>query len=344
MVAAQESPAPEQPLADCAAIDDDAARLACYDRLAGRPAAAGTAPIVAPYSPGGRTPNVIAPAPGQERAPTPSFLSRFWELEPADKRGVFNFNGYRPNYFLPVHVTSDINTDPSSPTQARDLAPEPFQRVEAKFQISLRSKLFENLLLPGADLWGAYTQQSVWQLYNTENSAPFRNTDYQPELIYMMPVPQRLGALPLGWHWRFGQLGLAHQSNGQQDPLSRSWNRAYVGFGLENEHVSIVARFNHRFSESPETDDNPDLTDYIGRNELQVGWAPGRATALATYKYSFGLPRRGSLTLDWSYPIKTDSMRALRWYAQFFTGYGENLLDYNFRQTSLGVGVALIEF
>jgi phospholipase A1 len=52
----------------------------------------------------------------------------------------------------------------------------------------------------------------------------------------------------------------------------------------------------------------------------------------------------GSLQLDWSYPLDAEHPRALRWYVQLFTGYGETLLDYNFRQTTLGLGLALFEF
>ena len=85
--------------------------------------------------------------------------------------------------------------------------------------MSLRAKVAEGLLLPDADLWFAFTQRSLWQVWNPQESSPFRSTDYQPEAIYVIPVPQKLGTLPGGWTWRMAQLGLAHQSNGQTDFL-----------------------------------------------------------------------------------------------------------------------------
>jgi len=336
-------------LADCAAIPDDRERLACYDALAGRDSARSPT-VVAPAAPAGRTPDVLLPetpaGPGLVGPPTPlpSFLSRFWELDAADKRGALNFNGYKANYLLPVHYSSHINTMPSSPTQPAQLTPEPYQRTEAKFQISLRTKLWEGLLLPGADLWGLYTQQSMWQVWNGDYSAPFRNTDYEPELMYMVPVPVELGTLPWGWRWRFGQVGFAHQSNGQPDPLSRSWNRFYLGAGVEREGYSLMFKFNRRIHEDRSDDNNPDLTSYRGNGELQLGWTPGRATMLAQWRFNPKDLGRGSIQLDWSYPLAFEPAKAARWYVQYFNGYAESLLDYNSKHWSIGLGVALIEF
>jgi hypothetical protein len=50
---------------------------------------------------------------------------------------------------------------------------------------------------------------------------------------------------------------------------------------------------------------------------------------------------RGSFQIDLTLPVRRSDPKGLRWYAQAFTGYGETLIDYNFRQTSFGAGVTL---
>jgi phospholipase A1 len=324
-------------LARCVEVAASIDRLACYDKLAGR-----APPPVPPPATAGVPPSTTALAPALRVEPggSGSLLSKYWELERSDKRGVFNFVGYRPNYILPVHLTSRLNAAPQSPTQARvDLTG--YRKVEAKIQLSLRTKIVQSLVLPNADLWFGFTQQSLWQVWNTDASSPFRNTDYEPELIYVVPVPQ---ALRGGWQWRFASLALAHQSNGQADPLSRSWNRVWLGAGIERGDVSLQARVLRRIQEPLADDNNPDLTDYRGRSELQLSWTPGLATASLHYRNSLRRLDRGSLQFEWTYPVYNDQPNGLRWYVQAFTGYGETLTDYNFRQSSLGFGLTFLQF
>lgn len=338
----------------CARIAEDAARLACYDRIySSTKPPDDAAPNAVPTQPGAATP-ADSGLPKAEARPGASFeqgddliafnaLSRFWELTPANKRGTFAVKTYLPNYFLPFHYTSNINRAPSSPTHPNGGGTNHFKRAEAKFQISLRAKVLENVLLPNGDLWFAYTQRSLWQLWNNEDSAPFRNTDFQPEAIYVVPVPERLGEMPGGWRWRMVQLGLAHQSNGQSDPLSRSWNRVYAGTAFERGNLALQLRVSRRTGD-PGTNDNPDLLRYIGNTEISAAWFPGLATATLAWRTHPENLKRGSLQLDWTYPVDRDRPRGLRWYLQLFSGYGESLLDYNHRQTSLGVGVSLFQY
>ncbi len=341
LAAAQTSPPPT--LDHCAAIGAPSDRLACYDSIAGRaPAPTGSAAqqpaatsLLAPT--GAALPDTAAPK------PETGLLSKYWELDASDKRGIFNFVGYAPNYVLPIHFTNRINRAPQSPTQAAVLQPD-YRREEAKFQLSLRTKLAQDVPLIGGDVWAAFTQQAMWQIYNGTDSKPFRNTDYQPEMIYVRASPQSMRALPFGWQWRYTQFGLAHQSNGQSDPLSRSWNRVYLGAGFERGPWSFTARYNQRLNESLETDNNPDLTSYRGRGEFQLTWAHGLHTASLLYRTSLRGAKDGAVQAGWTYPIFNDQPNGLRWFVQGFTGYGETLTDYNFRQTSLGVGVTFLQF
>lgn len=332
----------------CAAIGAPADRLACYDKLAGRAPELPASPEAAPTA-------VAAPMPSSsELAPkgalnavqsrsSSSLMSKFWELDAEDKRGTFNFVGYKPNYVLPFHYTSRINRQPQSPTQAVVAQPN-YRREEAKFQLSLRTKLAQDLILPGGDLWVAFTQQAMWQIWNGKDSKPFRNSDYEPEVIYVLPTPQAWRQLPFGWQWRYAQLGIAHQSNGQSDPLSRSWNRVNLGAGFERGDWSLSTRLTQRINEPLATDNNPDLVSFRGRGELQLNWAHGKHTASLLYRSTLKNVKYGALQLEWTYPVFEDQPNGLRWYLQAFRGYGETLTDYNFRQTSIGAGVSFMQF
>lgn len=331
-------------LKECLGLPEASARLACYDRLAGREAM-----VTLPASPAAQ-PGTLAAVPVSQAA-TPattqqsenSFMSRYWELDQSDKRGTFNYTSYRPNFFMPLHEMRSVNSRPSSPTRGTATTLPRYQNGEAKIQVSMRSKVLENALLPGADLWVAYTQQSMWQLWNREQSSPFRSTDYQPEVIYVVPTPASWQSLPLGWSWRMSQAGLVHQSNGQPDPLSRSWNRVYAQVGLEHKDLMFNLRLEQRLkTDSAVQDDNPDIQSYLGRTEMQLAWTPGRATAVVAWRPS--LSGKGSVQVDWSYPVFNDRPDGLRWYAQVFQGYGETLLDYNFKQTSLSLGLTIFKF
>jgi phospholipase A1 len=337
-------------LRECSGLSDATQRLACYDKFAGR-----SAMVELPPSPALRpidaaaTP-ASAAADGSGAAPpaadphgSDSWLSRYWELDEQDKRGTFNYTAYRPNFFLPLRLASHINGRPYSPTLGYADGLPHYQRVETKLQLSLRTKIAQDLLLPGGDLWVGYTQESLWQLYNRGQSTPFRNSDYQPEIFYMLPVPQRWQPLPGGWEWKLVQLGFVHQSNGQADPLSRSWNRLYASVGLERGDLSVLWRNELRTDRERNADNNnPDIVDYLGSNQWQVNWTPGRSAASVTWRPS--LRGRGSVRLDWSYPVFAARADGLRWYAQLFSGYGDSLIDYNLRQTSLGLGLTIFKF
>ncbi|MDZ4350701.1 MAG: phospholipase A [Xanthomonadaceae bacterium] len=315
----------------CHAIDGAAERLACYDRATGRgtdaPGAASRPP------PAGREPFPVR----TDRNPqSRTSMAQHWETGDAENGGLFQVRAHNPVYALPVRATTNRNQLPSSPAPGRTLEePLGLDSIEAKFQISLKTKALDNILGLDLDLWFGYTQIANWQAYDGVESSPFRETNYQPETFLTFGPGIDLFD---GWRWEVLNLGLIHESNGRNLPRSRSWNRIYAQFGFERENISIYARPWWRISESRNDDDNPDIRQFMGSHDLRVVYSHnGNDFGLLT-RYSFS-GDRGAVQADWHFPL----IGALKGYVQLTSGYGESLIDYNHKQTTLGVGVSLVE-
>lgn len=326
----------------CRSIDDDRGRLACYDQAADRAAAQTIAPPArAPEraSASDATSATAASPPASDPPATGaglslSSLSTTWELDGADKRGTFNLLPHKLNYLLGANYTTRANTRPSSPAPDHTVPGSlSLQQVEAKYQLSLKTKLVQDLFGDNGDIWLAYTQQSYWQLYNSRQSSPFRTTDYEPEAFLSL----RTGVHLLGWDWRLLNLGVVHQSNGSGLPFSRSWNRVYAQFGFENGHWSVLARPWWRIRENLATDDNPDIGSYLGSGDLRLSYARAGHLVSVLGRYST-TGKRGGAQLDWAFPIS----KGLKGYVQATTGYGASLIDYNHAQTTVGAGIVIV--
>jgi phospholipase A1 len=308
------------PVVGCNALIDDRERLACYDRATGR----------------AEPPVELVKAARDERRARGDSLSERWELDPTTKQGRFLIKAYKPTYVLPVQWTDDINQRPTSDNLENSVPDDlPIRALEAKFQLSLKSKLLETIADTNIDLWAAYTQVSYWQVYSGDVSRPFRETNYEPEVFAIAGVDWPI----LGWRVRLLGLGIVHQSNGRAEPLSRSWNRVIGQVGLERGDWSILLRPWWRISEDPLTDDNPGIENYIGRGEAVVVHRSGGQLVSLQLRHSLrgGDQSRGSVRLDWAFPVSS----YLKAHLQVFSGYGESLIDFNHRQTTIGVGVSL---
>ena len=118
--------------------------------------------------------------------------------------------------------------------------------------------------------------------------------------------------------------------------------RLIAQFGLENENWMMMVRPWWRIPESSRTDDNRDIEDYMGRADLLlVRKSEGHELSLlARHSLRSGSHSRGSLQVDYAFPISG----YLKAYAQVFIGYGASLIDYNHRQTRIGLGISLIQW
>jgi len=288
---------------NCMEIQNNGARLQCYDAL-------DSAKI----------------------ATTATMLSRRWELEPDTKLGLWSVLPYRPMFILPVRYTSNTNDTPQTPSEPTLPAPVPLDKLEAEIQLSFKTKAAENLFGSQSDLWFAYTQQSQWQVYNGQISRPFRETNYQPEFFVVIPTHYDL----FGLTGRFVDLGLVHQSNGRANPISRSWNRFYAAFAFERGNFALIARPWYRFKEDPASDNNPDITDYMGHGDVTAIYLLGKQEFSLTGRLNVRTGY-GAAEGTWSFPIH----QRLKGFVKLFTGYGETMIDYNWNQTSIGIGVQL---
>lgn len=218
----------------------------------------------------------------------------------------------------------------------------------AKFQISFKYRILNEEgplaarlpLLQGLHL--AYTQTSLWD-WNSE-SKPFFDSSYKPEVLWswddLHPVPAADGWLRLDL---LG--GLQHESNGKAGADSRSLNMAYLRPSLtlgppDALQLKIQPRF---WVYVGGLEENPDLPDYRGYADLRLvlGWPRGlQISALGRLGDD---ANRGSLQLDLTYPmmrVLTGSL-SLYLHAQYFTGYGESLLDYRRRTEMFRLGLSL---
>jgi phospholipase A1 len=270
---------------------------------------------------------LLAALPGLAAAQDGGIWSR--RLEDDARRETFTLTARKPNYIL-VGYMKEPNQAPYAFTGSADR----LENEEIKFQLSFQTKMADDLLGGNGDLWFGYTQLSYWQLFNGAISAPFRETNYEPEFYASFLT----GYEVLGLRLRSVDAGFVHQSNGRAEPLSRSWNRVYADFKLVRGDFALSVRPWLRIKESAATDDNPDIKDYLGSYELR---------ALYHWKgqvFSFMgrnlLDDHYNTELAWSFPIKG----RLRGLVQWYNGYGESLIDYNYKMNRIGVGVLLTDW
>ena len=308
-------------MVECVKIEDDAERLKCYDQQAGRKSVESSPEIG------------LAQKTPKEKSEKFSYLSRVWELDDEIRRDKYTISLHHSNYILPFTSNDSPNVDlirEADPT--KDLKKE-----EVTFQLSLKIKLWQDIFGKEMDLWVGYTQRSFWQLYNFDDSSPFRETNYEPELLLNFRTHYSL----LGFKGRFINVGFNHQSNGQTEPLSRSWNRVVTNFGFEKDNLTLLLKGWYRFPENAEDDDNPDIEDYLGYGEVQTYyfWKKHRFGVMWRNNFKFH-HNRGSLQLEWSFPL----IERVSGFIQYFNGYGESLLDYNHSVNRIGIGFILTDW
>lgn len=331
---------------ECATLANDRARLSCFDSIA-----QGQVPsVLATKRPVDLSKTVASPFKGDAQIVmaedvavstltsenyTPLSLS--YDLDKNSEAGLWRARPHNPMYILPLYFNANPNREISTPNQetvspsSRDV-----RATELKFQVSFKSKVAEDLFGTNADLWAGYTQQSYWQVYNEDSSRPFRAHDYQPEIFVTQPV---VANLPFNGKLRMLGAGAVHHSNGEDDPLSRTWNRVYLMGGMEWGNLTVMPRLWTRVAkkDGSKPDDNPDILDYYGYGDLHLLYQMDRGDKISSILRYNPKTGKGAVQFDYVRPIG----KGVSGYVQLFQGYGQSIVDYNHESTSIGVGVML---
>jgi phospholipase A1/A2 len=213
---------------------------------------------------------------------------------------------------------------------------------ELLLHVSFKRRIFWNLFF-------AYSHKAIWQIYDHENSRPFREHNYNPEVFLEWDSIKWIDDLRLGL--------IEHESNGEKlryaddgSPVnhSRTWNRVYV-FGQTFLAPAIdlgLKLWIVTDSDDPEEGsfivDNSDIQGYMGSGELTIN--------LGTFPRQLSIMIRNGWKHD-TETIRVDARmplhlltgmtdRGLDLYFQLFSGYGDTLIDYNRKITRFSAGLA----
>lgn len=254
-----------------------------------------------------------SPAPSRPDASVPqinTFLSRF--------------SSYEPMYFADGWGSNGDNL--------------------AKFQLSFKFRL----VIPddprsrgfADNLYFAYTQTSLWDI--EEYSSPFRDTSYMPQLFYYLEDT----GWKSKWWSRMGLMaGYEHESNGRDGPESRGIDFVFIkpiwDFGdIHGYHLTVEPKIYYYTHIAGE---NHDIADYRGYVDLRFIYGSPDGAQLDTTLRKGTQGGKGSIDTQFTYPLA--KLINSRWggylWLGFFSGYGEDILDYNQHRWIARIGYSI---
>lgn len=275
------------------------------------------------------TANAQIPAVESPKDNAPDFGSYNELLE--SRYALFTHNR---TYILPIsYIVSpdrDIYKGLGSATDPSNKNPI-YDNVEAEFQISFFVPVYRHLFGSKTDLMLAYTHHAWWQLYNASRSRPFRETNYMPELFARTLEP-------IQFHLLGAQLvaidyGYVHESNGQMNILSRSWDRLFARSYFVSGTNAFSLSLWWRIPDPPNDDDNPQILKYMGIGRLEYR----KQIEKLSIEAKVGIAEKAGVEFIASYPWRDH----FRWYANARFGYGQSMIEYDHNVQRFGIGIAL---
>lgn len=232
----------------------------------------------------------------------------------------FNLYPYKKNYLLPINYNFNKLDDR--------------EQIETSFQISIEKPISYNFFGFDESISAAYTQKSFWQ--TTKDSSPFRETNYEPEIFIQLAYKD-------SEIFKAYKVSLLHSSNGRNNEESRSWNRVYLEGYFQLSSLFLVPRIWYRIPEALENDDNSNIEDYYGKGDLTLLYAYKKHTfeLMLRNNLEFNSKNKGAAELNWTFPLpEFFSTKNSYGLINIFSGYGNNLIDYDKEINKIGFGIA----
>lgn len=200
---------------------------------------------------------------------------------------------------------------------------------DVKFQISFAIRLTKDVLPWHTFLFLAYTQKTFWNVF--QESLPMGDINFNPVLGWSKPFfnqDRYVGKMTLL---------IEHESNGRDGDESRSWNRiSLAGSVLIDEWLMVHGKV---WIPIIDSGNNRDILKYSGI------FQNGVVLTTPNKRFSFGFTwiKRAGWNLNfntiteiaWTVSKKTN----LNLFAQYYNGYGEDLLHYNQFRSMFRIGI-----
>lgn len=235
-------------------------------------------------------------------------------------KAEFDILPYKDNYFLPISYDDKKRVSR--------------EQNEAKFQFSIKKTISKNILGLNETISFGYTQKSWWQIY--DDSSPFRETNYQPEVFMIAPYPSFEKTALKAY-----KVGFIHESNGQEGLESRSWNRLYLEGYFQLSNLFLIPKVWWRIPEDDKNDDNPDITHYLGYGDFTLFYPYKKHTFKLLLRNNLKLDEdnKGFAELNWTFPFFNS--KNTFGYIQMSSGYGDSLIDYDTEVNRFSFGISL---
>ncbi|MCL6217957.1 phospholipase A [Zunongwangia pacifica] len=206
------------------------------------------------------------------------------------------------------------------------------QTADAKYQVSFKQLLLRKKVPNDAYVYLKYTQKAFWNIY--EFSSPFEEINFNPGIAYSQYLYDKNNNVNA-----LATLSLEHESNGRDSIFSRSWNFVALEYNrtISKKLVAGVKAWLPFYYK----ENNPDLMDYSGYGQLNFDYEfiPNKLYAQLMLQKGLAWNWKGAARPRILYnPFNSVNQFIM---IEWFTGYDENLIDYDQYRSMIRIGFLL---